>query len=125
MGYNRAGKGGQWLMMQLCRIRPAREERGGIMYSPQPGDSLDTLDTPAMLVDIALMEENINRLMARFQQTHVHVRPHLKTAKNPDLARRLLAAGAIGCCVAKVSEAEVMAQAGIEDLLITTEIAGA
>lgn len=94
------------------------------MYSPQPGDSLDTLDTPAMLVDVALMEENIARLMARFQQTHVGVRPHLKTAKNPDLARRLLAAGAIGCCVAKVSEAEVMAQAGIEDLLITTEIVG-
>jgi D-serine deaminase-like pyridoxal phosphate-dependent protein len=78
-----------------------------------------------MIVDAQLMEENITRLMARFRETPVRVRPHLKTAKSPELAHRLLAAGAIGCCVAKVSEAEVMAQAGIEDLLITSEIVGA
>lgn len=94
------------------------------MYQPRPGDSLASLDTPAMIVDEQLMEENITRLMARFRETPVRVRPHLKTAKSPELAHRLLAAGAIGCCVAKVSEAEVMAQAGIEDLLITSEIVG-
>ncbi len=94
------------------------------MYQPQPGDPLAALDTPAMIVDVQLMEENIARLMARFQGTSVRVRPHLKTAKSPELAHRLLAAGASGCCVAKVSEAEVMAQAGVEDLLITSEIVG-
>src|SRR5579884_724295 len=94
------------------------------MYQPQVGDPLETLDTPSMIVDLTLMEENIARLMARFRELHVQVRPHLKTVKSAELARILLAAGAIGGCVAKVSEAEVMAQAGIEDLLITSEIVG-
>ncbi len=94
------------------------------MYHPQLGNALDALDTPSMIVDLALMEENIARLMGKFRGGKVGIRPHLKTVKSPDLARKLLAAGAIGGCVAKVSEAEVMASDGIEDLLITTEIVG-
>jgi len=77
-----------------------------------------------MLIDLDLMEANIAKLMGLFQGNPVRVRPHLKTVKSPDLARRLLAAGAVGGCVAKVSEAEVMVEAGINDLLITTEIVG-
>ncbi len=94
------------------------------MYHPQLGDPLDALDTPSMIVDLTLMEENIARWMERFRGKEVRVRPHLKTVKSPDLAQKMLAAGAVGGCVAKVSEAEVMAQGGIEDLLITTEIVG-
>lgn len=94
------------------------------MSHPQIGDSLEQLDTPAMLIDLTLMESNIVQLMERFRGGPVQVRPHLKTAKSPDLARLLLAAGAVGGCVAKVSEAEVMVQGGIDDLLITTEIVG-
>jgi len=55
----------------------------------------------------------------------VRVRPHLKTAKSPVVARLLIDAGADGVCVAKLSEAEVMLSGGIDDVLITTEIAGA
>src|SRR6266705_2247357 len=94
------------------------------MYQPRLGDPLEMLDTPSMLVDLTLMEANIASLMGHFRAKHVHVRPHLKTVKIPELAHILLAAGAVGGCVAKVSEAEVMAQAGIEDLLITSEIVG-
>jgi D-serine deaminase-like pyridoxal phosphate-dependent protein len=94
------------------------------MPHPHIGASLDALDTPAMLIDLTLMEANIARLMERLRGSHVHVRPHLKPVKSPDLARLLLAAGAVGGCVAKVSEAEVMVQDGITDLLITTEIIG-
>lgn len=94
------------------------------MYRPQVGDPIDALDTPAMIVDLNLMEQNIARLMQRFRDKKVHIRPHLKTVKSPELARMLLEAGAIGGCVAKVSEAEVMAEYGIDDLLITTEIVG-
>src|SRR6266704_35403 len=94
------------------------------MYQPRLGDPLEMLDTPSMLVDLTLMEANIASLMGHFRAKHVHVRPHLKTVKSPELAHILLAAGAVGGCVAKVSEAEVMAQAGIEDLLITSEIVG-
>src|SRR4051812_4412087 len=54
----------------------------------------------------------------------VDVRPHQKTAKSPAVARKLLEAGAQGICVAKLSEAEVMLGAGIDDVLITTELAG-
>jgi D-serine deaminase-like pyridoxal phosphate-dependent protein len=94
------------------------------MYQPRVGDPITTLDTPAMIVDLTLMETNIAKLMRRLQETQVHVRPHLKTVKSPELAHKLLAAGAIGGCAAKLSEAEIMADAGIKDLLITTEIVG-
>lgn len=94
------------------------------MPYPQIGNALDVLDTPAMLIDLTLMENNIARLMGRLRGSSVQVRPHLKTVKSPELARRLLAAGAVGGCVAKVSEAEVMVQGDIRDLLITTEIVG-
>jgi D-serine deaminase-like pyridoxal phosphate-dependent protein len=94
------------------------------MYHPRLGDPLETLDTPAIVVDVRLMEHNIARLMQRLQGKAIQIRPHLKTVKSPHLAHQLLRAGATGGCVAKISEAEVMAQAGIEDLLITTEIVG-
>src|SRR5688572_1978957 len=86
--------------------------------------TLDALDTPAMLVDMDAMERNITRFMAFFRGGAVSVRPHLKTVKSPLFARRLLDAGARGVCVAKLSEAEVMLAAGIDDILITTELAG-
>jgi len=94
------------------------------MDHPRVGDALDLLDTPAMLVDLAVMEANIARLMQRLRPTGVRVRPHLKTVKSPALAQLFLTAGATGCCVAKLSEAEVMLRGGIDDLLITTEIVG-
>jgi D-serine deaminase-like pyridoxal phosphate-dependent protein len=87
--------------------------------------SHEQLDTPALLVDLAATDRNIERLLARFRGGPVAVRPHLKTVKSPRFAQRLLAAGASGVCVAKLSEAEVMAAAGVEDILITTELAGA
>lgn len=83
------------------------------------------LDTPALAVDLDLMEANIAALMALLRPCGVRVRPHLKTAKSPAIARLLASAGASGFCVAKLGEAEVMAAAGIDDLLITSEIAGA
>jgi D-serine deaminase-like pyridoxal phosphate-dependent protein len=95
------------------------------MYQPRVGDALAALDTPALLVDLDLMQRNITTMQERLQGSSARIRPHLKTAKCPEIARLLLAAGAIGGCVSKVSEAEVMAQAGIENLLITSEIVGA
>lgn len=86
---------------------------------------LDAIDTPALLVDLTLCEQNIARLLGAFQGSCVAVRPHLKTVKSPRFARLLLDAGARGVCVAKLGEAEVMAAAGIEDILITTELVGA
>ena len=83
---------------------------------------LDELDTPCLTVDLDAFERNVRLCLSRL--AGVDVRPHLKTAKSPDVARLLLDAGAVGVCVAKLSEAEVMLAAGIDDVLITTEIAG-
>jgi D-serine deaminase-like pyridoxal phosphate-dependent protein len=89
------------------------------------GSELELLDTPVLLVDLPAADRNIERMLGRFRGTPISVRPHLKTVKSPEFARRMLAAGAVGVCVAKLSEAEVMAAAGIDDILITTELAGA
>jgi D-serine deaminase-like pyridoxal phosphate-dependent protein len=83
---------------------------------------LDDLDTPCLAVDLDVFEHNVHLCFSRL--AGVHVRPHLKTAKSPEVARLLLDAGAVGVCVAKLSEAEVMVAGGIEDVLITSEIAG-
>ncbi|KXJ96512.1 hypothetical protein Micbo1qcDRAFT_1195 [Microdochium bolleyi] len=99
------------------------------MYSPAVGDGLDALDTPSMIVDLDLMEQNIEKLFSTLLPTGRNIRPHLKTTKCAALARRLVAAGAKGCCVAKVSEAEAVTAAGFDGgehgILITCEIVGA
>ncbi|KAF2500491.1 hypothetical protein BU16DRAFT_547307 [Lophium mytilinum] len=94
------------------------------MYSPKVGDRLESLDTPSMVVDLDIMEENIRKLMNLLKPHGVNIRPHLKTTKSPILAKKLIAAGAKGGCVAKLSEAEVIAAEGVDDLLITCEIIG-
>lgn len=82
------------------------------------------LDTPALCIDLELMESNIHR-MARFLHQHGKSwRPHAKCHKTPAIALKEIAAGAIGVTVAKVSEAEVMAAAGIRDILIANMIVG-
>lgn len=94
----------------------------------QVGANISEIDTPAILVDLDLVESNITRLFKLFDNRvsgrNIAVRPHLKTVKSPVFAQMLLNAGAAGVCVAKVSEAEIMAAAGVSDILITTEIVG-
>jgi D-serine deaminase-like pyridoxal phosphate-dependent protein len=93
--------------------------------TPAPGTPITELDTPALIVDLDAMNANIAACFDGLEGTNVRVRPHLKTGKSPIIAHRLLQAGAIGVCVAKLGEAEVMAGAGIDDILITTELVGA
>jgi D-serine deaminase-like pyridoxal phosphate-dependent protein len=84
--------------------------------------AIDDLDTPCLTVDLDVFERNVRTCLGNLAR--VSVRPHLKTAKSPEVARLLIDAGAVGVCVAKLSEAEVMLASGIDDVLITTEIAG-
>jgi D-serine deaminase-like pyridoxal phosphate-dependent protein len=82
------------------------------------------LDTPILLVDVSRMERNI-RGMAEFAlDAGVKLRPHVKTHKIPALAHMQLGAGASGITVAKVGEAEVMADAGVADILVCYPIIG-
>src|SRR5512145_2487056 len=82
------------------------------------------LPTPALLLDLDRFERNIQKMAAHVKAVGKKLRPHAKTHKCPEIARRQVAAGAVGVCVAKVGEAEVMAAAGVRNLLITTEVVG-
>src|SRR5215475_12725678 len=82
------------------------------------------LPTPALLLDLDRFERNVQKMAAHVKAVGKKLRPHAKTHKCPEIARRQVAAGAVGVCVAKVGEAEVMAAAGIRNLLITTEVVG-
>jgi len=82
------------------------------------------IPTPALLLDLDRFERNIAKMAAHVKAAGKRIRPHAKTHKCPEIARRQIAAGAVGVCVAKVGEAEVMAAAGVRNLLITTEVVG-
>ena len=82
------------------------------------------LPTPALLLDLDRFERNLQKMAAHVKAVGKKIRPHAKTHKCPEIARRQIAAGAVGVCVAKVGEAEVMATAGVRNLLITTEVVG-
>jgi D-serine deaminase-like pyridoxal phosphate-dependent protein len=82
------------------------------------------VDTPALLLDLDAVEENIATMARYFAARPQKLRPHFKTPKTPEIARRQLAAGAIGITVAKVAEAEVLARAGLGPILIANQIVG-
>lgn len=95
------------------------------MYNPQIGTKVTDLDTPTMLVDLDIFQCNLQNLMSTLLPTGLSIRPHLKTSKSAIVASKMAQAGAKGGCVAKISEAEVIAAKGFDDLLITCEIVGA
>ena len=78
------------------------------------------LDTPCLCVDLDRLEGNLDRLQTTVTRNGIGSRPHAKTHKCPDIARLQLAAGSVGICTAKISEADVMFEHGIEQILMTT-----
>ena len=82
------------------------------------------LDTPTLLADLDRLEANIKDMAEIASAGGKRLRPHTKTHKTPEIARMQRNAGAVGITVAKVGEAEVMAQAGFEDIFIANEIIG-
>ena len=89
------------------------------------GQPVTALDTPALLVDLDVLEANIARVAAECRAHGVNWRPHIKGNKTIEIVRKEIAAGAIGVTCAKLGEAEVMADAGITDILIANQIVGA
>jgi len=80
------------------------------------------LNTPVLVLDLDRLDGNISR-MAAFAATHgLKLRPHAKTHKSVDIARRQIAAGAVGLCCAKIGEAEALADGGITGLHITSPV---
>src|SRR6059036_2761113 len=84
--------------------------------------SRDDIPTPALLLDLDRFERNVHRMAEHVARHGKQLRPHAKTHKCPEIARRQIAAGARGVACAKLGEAEVLARAGIRGLLITTEV---
>lgn len=94
------------------------------MNYPPLGTPQDELDTPALCLNLAALDANIREAVTLCRRHGVAWRPHAKCHKSPDIARRLIAAGAIGLTCAKLGEAEVFAAAGIRDLLVANPLAG-
>ena len=96
------------------------------MTNPRPaavvGASVDTIDTPALVIDLDAMQHNL-AVMAAFAREHkLRLRPHAKMHKCAAIAKLQIAAGAVGVCVQKLSEAEALADAGINDIYISNEV---
>ena len=88
----------------------------------QVGDDVEAIDTPALVIDADAMERNI-AVLAEYARAHrVALRPHAKTHKSGRIANLQIAAGAVGICVQKVSEAEALAAAGVTDIFISNEV---
>ncbi len=98
-----------------------------VMLTPPPaaiGASFEAIDTPALVLDLDAFERNIAAMVQCVRPTGLALRPHAKSHKCPEVARRQIDAGAVGVCCQKVSEAEALVRGGIEDVLITNEIVG-
>ena len=90
-----------------------------------PGMREDEIDTPALVIDLDALESNLDTMAALLAPTGVKLRAHAKTHKSPIIARLQMARGAVGNCVQKVTEAEVLAWGGIPDILVSNEVVGA
>ncbi len=87
-----------------------------------PPGTLDQVSTPVLIVDRLALQRNLQRMCEHAARHGVGLRPHTKTHKCPIIAHQQLEMGAVGICVAKVSEAEVMRSAGIERILVTSPV---
>ena len=88
------------------------------------GITLDEVDTPALVLDLDVLGRNLLRMAEAVKGSGVRLRPHAKSHKCAEIARAQIAAGAVGVCCQKVSEAEALVAGGVADVLVTNEIVG-
>ena len=93
-------------------------------YRPSPGTLISDIETPCLLIDMDAMESNFKVIDATYKDTVCKMRQHTKNTKSPRLAMMQINAGGTlnGVCTAKLSEAEVMVEGGITDVLIPNQI---
>jgi 3-hydroxy-D-aspartate aldolase len=89
-----------------------------------PGMREEEVDTPALVIDLDAFESNLDTMAALLAPTGVKLRAHAKTHKSPVIAKLQMSRGAVGNCVQKVAEAEVLAWGGIPDILVSNEVVG-
>ena len=95
------------------------------MNHPAIGQSIHDLDTPALILDLDVSDRNIQQMAQFFSDRPAQLRPHFKNHKCSELAIRQIKAGsAVGMTCANMVEAEALARAGIDDILIANQILG-
>jgi 3-hydroxy-D-aspartate aldolase len=95
----------------------------GFNIPAEIGASLDDIHTPALIIELDAFERNVERMAKFVRQSGVRLRAHAKTHKSADIARyQMEAGGACGICCQKVSEAEALVEAGIQDVLVSNQI---
>jgi 3-hydroxy-D-aspartate aldolase len=88
------------------------------------GMHVSEVDTPALILELDVLEENVRRMQKQIEGRNVYLRPHSKTHKSTAIANLQIAAGAVGVCCQKVSEAEIMVAGGVRDVFISNEVVG-
>lgn len=92
-------------------------------YQNATNGSKSDLDTPCLVMDLDMLERNLTKMQTTVDKARKQLRPHAKTHKCSQLARKQIEGGAIGICVAKVAEAEALVQAGLHQILVTGPLA--
>src|SRR5580692_1527068 len=109
----------------MSAIRPVSTQSGAtLMTTPLAAKVAREYGTPCAVIDMDKVERNIARIQAACDAAGVANRPHIKTHKSPMLAKMQIAAGAKGITCQKLGEAEVMAEAGVDDILISYNLIG-
>ncbi len=97
-----------------------------LSYAPaRVGMTLADVDTPALLIDLDAYERNLNKMQSFADGAGLQLRPHAKTHKCAVIAGQQMALGAVGVCCQKVSEAEALVYAGVNDVFVSNEVIGA
>ena len=115
-----AGAASVWIPRSVKGYSAAEMRQQAVNDRIEVGISKWDLDTPCLCVDLDRLDRNLDRMQTTVARNGIASRPHAKTHKCPAIARLQLATGSVGICTAKISEAEVMFEHGIEQVLMTT-----
>ena len=93
--------------------------------APPKGLTRHDLPTPALIVELDTLEQNLDKMSKHLKSKNRAFRPHAKTHKCPEIAKLCIKAGAAGACAAKISEAEALIDGGVTGMLVTSAVIGA
>src|SRR5215472_15211999 len=88
------------------------------------GQNKSELSTPSLCLDLNIFEANLQKMAEHVKRSRIGLRPHAKSHKCPQIALRQVNSGALGVCAATIDEAEAMSRAGVNGILITSEMVG-
>ena len=111
--------------MSRARLLDSAHEKARSIYGSEIGLDRHELVTPALILDLDVVRENLTVMSTRMKTLPAKLRAHIKVHKSPDIAKMQVEAGAVGIGTATIWEAIVIAQAGIRDVFVINEVIGA